>query len=107
MRALHLPLHARLHGAVDGEFLNGDVEHVGDARQADLGIEDLQDLLTLFDGELDVRRDHVGELGRFVGTQGRGGLLIQRLLQLGVLLKKLVNAGDKLLHLRRIGQLVA
>ena len=66
LRALHLPLHARLDVAVEVELLNLDVEHVGNARQARRGIEDGQQFLLLLDAELQVGGDGVGELGRLV-----------------------------------------
>ena len=52
LRALHLALYARLDGAVHVELFDGDVERVGDAREADFGVEDFEELLLLFDGEL-------------------------------------------------------
>ena len=42
---------------------------VGDAREANFGVEDLEQLLLLFDGELQVRGDDVGELSGLVGAE--------------------------------------
>ena len=101
LRALHLPLHARLDGAVHVQLFNLDVEHVGDARQALGGIEDVQQLLLLFNRELQVGGDGVGELRRLVHAHGGDhGLVVQRLLQLHVLLEERSDALHQLLDLR-------
>jgi hypothetical protein len=42
LRALHLPLHPRLDGAVHVQLLDFDLQHVGNAVQALGGIEDFQ-----------------------------------------------------------------
>ena len=92
LRALHLPLHARLDVAVEVEFFNLDVQHVGNARQARRRIEDGQQLLLLLDAQLQVGGDGVAQLGRLVHAhRGDDGLVVQRLLQLDVLLEE---AGD-------------
>ena len=89
LRLLHLALHARLDGAVDVQLFNFDVEHVGDAGQPFGGIEDLQQFLLLFNRELQVGGDDVGQLGRIVHAHGRNhGLVVQRLAQLHVLLEQ-------------------
>ena len=50
--ALHLTLDAALNGAVHVEFLDGDVERVGDARESrTLWVENFEDLLLLLDAE--------------------------------------------------------
>jgi len=54
LRLLHLPLHARLDGAVHVQLLDLDVEHVGDAREALHRIEDVEQLLFFLDGKLQV-----------------------------------------------------
>ena len=89
LRALHLPLDARLDVAVQVELLDLDVEHIGDAGQPHRGIEDAQQLLLLLDAELQIGGDGVGELGRLVHAHGGDhGLVVQRLLQLDVLLEE-------------------
>ena len=89
MRALHLPLHARLDVAVEVELFNFDVEHVGDARQPRRRIEDAQQFLLLLNADLQIGGDGVGELRRLVHAHGGDdGLVVQRLLQLDVLLKE-------------------
>ncbi len=89
LRPLHLPLHARLDGAVHVQLFDFDVEHIGDAAQALGRIEDLQQFLLFFDRELQVGRDGVGELGRiFHAHGGDHGLVVQRLAELDVLLEQ-------------------
>ncbi len=100
--ALHLALDARLDGAVHVELFDLDVEHVADAVQPLGGIEDLQQLLLLFDGELQVGRDGVGELRRIVVADGGDhGLVVQRLAELHVLLEQASDALHGGFHLRR------
>ena len=103
LRLFHLALHARLDGAVDVQLLDFDVEHVGDAGQALGGIENLEQFLLLFDRELQVGGDDVGQLGRIFHAHGRNhGLVIQSLAQLHVLLEQ----GSDALHAgfeRRVG----
>ena len=92
LRALHLALDARLDVAVEVELFDLDVEHVGDAGQARGGIEDGQQFLLLFDAELQIGGDGVGELGRLVHAHGGDdGLVVERLLQLDVLLEERVT----------------
>ena len=89
LRLLHLPLHARLDGAIHVQFFDLDVEHVGDAVQALRRIENLQQFLLLFDGKLQVGGNDVGELGRIFHAHGRDhGFVIQRLAKLYILLKQ-------------------
>ena len=88
MGALHLPLHASLDGAVHVELLDFDLEDIGDAIQTLGRIKDLKQLLLLFDRELHVGGDHIGQLGRiFHADGGDHGLIVQRLAKLYVLLK--------------------
>src|SRR5208282_6282955 len=78
LRLFHLALYARLDGAVDVQFFDFDIEHVGDAGKALGGIENLQQFLFFFDGKLQVGGDDVGELGRIFHAHGRNhGLVIQ------------------------------
>ena len=89
LRALHLPLDARLDGAVHVQLFDFDVEDVGDAVQPVGGIEDFQQFLLFFDGELQVGGDGVGQLGRIFHAHGRDhGLVVQRLAELDVLLEE-------------------
>ncbi len=99
LRALHLPLHARLDVAIEVELFDFDVEHVGDARQPRRGIEDAQQFLLLFDAELQIGGDGVGELGRLIHAHGGDdGFVIERLLQLHVLLEQAGDALHQLLN---------
>ena len=75
--------------AVEVQLLDFDIQHVGDARQARRGIEDAEQFLLLFDAQLQIRGDRVGKLCRLVHPhRGDDGLVIQRLLQLDILLKE-------------------
>ena len=88
MRFLHLPLHARLDGAVHIQLLDRDIQHIGYARQPCLRVEHIQQLLFLVDSKLKVRRNCVRQFGRFVHAHARRhGLVVQRLLQLHILLE--------------------
>ena len=49
LRALHLPLDARLNVAVEVQLFDLHIQHVGDARQPRGGVEDGQQLLLLLD----------------------------------------------------------
>jgi hypothetical protein len=94
LRALHLALDAGLDVAVEVELFDFDVEDVGDAGQARGGIEDGEQFLLFFDAELQVGGDGVRELGGLVHAHaGDDGFVIERLLQLDVLLEE---AGDAL-----------
>ena len=78
LRLFHLPLHPRLDGAVHVQLFDLDIEHVGDAIEPLDGIENLQQLLFFFDGELQVGGDGVGEPRRIVNLDGGDhGLVIQ------------------------------
>ena len=102
LRALHLALDARLDGAVHVQLFDLDVEHVGDAGEAIGGIEDVEELLLFVDGELEVGGDGVGQLGGLVHADGGDhGLVVQRLLELDVLLEERGDALHELLDLRR------
>ncbi len=102
LRALHLPLHPRLDGAVHVQLLDLDLEHVGDAVQPLHRVEDVQQLLLLFDRQLQVGRDRVGQLARVVHPhRSDGGLHVQRLRQLHILLKKRAHPLHRRLHDRR------
>ncbi len=101
LRALHLPLDARLDVAVEVELFDFDVEHVGNARQARGGIEDAEQFLLFLDAELQVGGDDVGELGRLVHAHGGDdGFVVERLLQLDVLLEEGGDALHQLLERR-------
>ena len=92
--ALHLALDARLDGAVHVELFDFDVEHVGDAGEAVGGVENLEQLLLLFDRQLKIGRDGVSQFrGIFHAHGGDHGLVIQRLAQLYILLEE---SGDAL-----------
>ena len=101
MRLLHLALHAALDGAVDIELLDLDVEHLRHARQPVDRIEDFEQFLLLFDGELQIRAHRVGQLARLVDADGRDhGLVVQVLAQLDVLLEQAGDAADQSFQLR-------
>ena len=98
LRALHLALDARLDVAVEVELFDFDIEHVGNAGQARGGIEDGQQFLLFLDAELQVGGDGVGELGRLVHAHGGDdGFVVERLLQLDVLLEERGDALHELL----------
>ena len=108
LRLLHLALHAALDGAVDVELLDLDIEHLRDARQPVDGIEDFEQLLLLFDGELHVRADRVGQLARIVAADGRDhGVVVDVLAQLDVLLEQPGDARGQGVQLRASFDLVA
>ena len=94
LRLLHLPLDPRLDGAVHVELFDFHVEHVADAVQTLGGIEDFEQRLLFFDGELQVGGDGVGQLRRiFHAHGGDHGFVVQRLAELYILLE---HAGDAL-----------
>ena len=89
LRLLHLPLHPRLDGPVYIQLLDFDIQHVGDPRQALRGIENLQQFLLLFNGQLQVGRDHIRQLGRiFHPHRGNHRLVVQCLAELHILLEQ-------------------
>ena len=97
----HLPLHAALDGAVDVELLDFDIEHFGHPRQAVDRIEDFEQLLLLFDGELEIGPHGIGQLARVVHPDGRDHrLVIQVLAELYVLLEQARDAADERVQLR-------
>ena len=101
LRALHLPFHPALHAAIHIQLLDFDVQHVGDAGQPLAGIKNIEQLLLLFDRKLQVGGDGVGELGRLIhADSGDHGFVIQRLLQLDVLLKQGSDSLHNCLDLR-------
>ncbi len=101
LRALHLPLHPALDGAVHVQLLDLHVQQVGDPRQPFGGIKQVQQLLLLLDRELQVGGNGVSQLARLVHPHGGDdGFVVQALLQLDVLLKQ---AGDLLHQLLGLG----
>ncbi len=101
LRLLHLALDAALDGAVDIELLDFDIEHLGHARQAVDGIEDFEQFLLLFNGELQIRANRVGELAGIVHADGGDhGLVVQILAELDVLLKQRGDAAHQSFQLR-------
>ena len=99
LRALHLPLDARLDVAVEVELFDFHVEHVGNARKAGGGVEDAEKFLLFLNAELQVGGDDVGKLGRLVHAHGGDdGLVVERLLQLDVLLEEVGDALHQLLE---------
>ena len=89
LRLLHLLLDARLDGAIDLEFVDLDLEHVGDAVQALEGRDDLEQVLLLVDADEQVRGNRVGELAGIVHAHGGDhGVVVQVVRQLHVLLEQ-------------------
>ena len=90
LRALHLPLDTALDGAIDVQFLNLNVEQVGHAGESINRIEDLEQFLFLFDGQLQIGPDCVGELAGIVhANRGDHGLVVQILAELDVLFEEI------------------
>ena len=101
LRLFHLALHAALDGAVDVQLLDFDVEHLRDARQAVDGIEDFEQFLLLFDGELQIRADGIGQLARIVAANRRDhGVVVYVLADLDVLLEQVGDARGQRIQLR-------
>ncbi len=102
LRALHLPLDARIDVAVDVQLLEFAVQNFGHAVQAIEHVEVLEQFLLVFHGNLQIGGDGVGKLGRIVDA-GRGdhGVVVQVLRELDVLLEKSVDAPNSLIDLRR------
>ena len=103
LRLFHLALHAALDGAVDIELLDLDVQHFRHARQPVHRIEDFEQLLLFFDGQLQIRAHRVGQFARLVHADGRDhGLVVQVLAQLDVLLEQAGDARHQRFQLRRL-----
>ena len=101
MRLFHLALHAALNGAIDIQLFDFDVEHLGHARQPVDRIEDFQQFLLLFNGELQVGAHRVRQLAGVVHPdRGDHGLVVQILAQLDVLLEQPRNPADQCIQLR-------
>src|SRR5271163_4951711 len=101
LRALHLPLHARLDGAVHIELLYLHIEHVGNTSEALGGIKDVEEFLLFGDFELEVGRDGIGELGWLVHADGGDhSLVVERLLKLDILFEERGDPLHQLLDLR-------
>ncbi len=78
---------------VEVKLLDLDIEYIGDAREARGGVEDGEQFLLLFDTDLQISSDGVGELGGLVHTHGGDdGFVVERLLQLDVLLEERSDA---------------
>ena len=93
LRALHLPLHARIDVAVDVELFQFAVENLRHAVQAFQHVEVFQQLLLFLDGNLQVGGDGVGKLGGIVhARRGDHGVVIQALREFDVLLEEPVDA---------------
>ena len=101
LRLFHLALHAALDGAVDIELFDLDVQHFGHARQPVHRIEDFEQLLLFFDGQLQIRAHGVGQLARLIHADGGDhGLVVQVLAQLDVLFEQAGDAPDQRFQLR-------
>ena len=108
MRLLHLPLHARLDGAVHIKFFDLDIQHIADAVEALGGIEDFQQLLLFFNRKLQIGGDRIGQPGRIIHLHGRDhGLVVQRLAKLDVLLEERGGALDTALNSGRVQRRIA
>src|SRR5580704_17255902 len=92
--SLHLALHARLNVAVEIELLYFDIEHIGNAGKASGGVKDAEQFLLFLYTQLEIGRDDVRKLGGLIHPYGGDdGFIVERLLELDVLLKE---AGDAL-----------
>ena len=101
MGLLHLALHAALDGAVDVQFLDFDVEHFRDPRQPVNRVEDFDQLLLLFDIQLHVGADGIGQLARIVAADGRDhGVVVDVLAELHILLEQAGDARSQRVQLR-------
>ena len=89
LRPLHLPLYAGLDGSIHVEFFDLNIENVTDPSETVSGIENFEQFLFFFDRELKICGDCVGQFCRIFHThRGDHSLVIERLTQLYVLLKK-------------------
>ena len=85
----HLALDAVLDRAVDVEFFQLDVEHLGHAGEPVDGIEDFEKVLLLGDRELKVRPDGVRQLARVVDTdRGDHRFVVEILTLLDIVLER-------------------
>ncbi len=101
LRLLHLALHAALNGAIDIQFFDFDIEHLGHASQPLDGVEDFEQLLLLFDSELQIGAHRIRQLARIVHANGRDHLLVvQVLAELHVLVEQAGDAADERVQLR-------
>ena len=93
LRAFHLALHARVDGAIHVQLFDFDFQNIGDAVQALLRVEEFEQFLFLFDGNLQIGGDGIGELVRvFHAHGGDHRVVVQALRQLDVLLEEAGNA---------------
>ena len=70
LRALHLPLHPALDGAVHVSFSISMSSRSAMRASRSAGIEEVEQLLLLFDRELQIGGDGVGKFARLVHTHG-------------------------------------
>ena len=89
LRLLHLPLHARLDGAIHVQFFNFNIENLGDAREAFRGIKDFEQFLLFFNRKLKIGGDGVGQLCRIFHADGCDhGFVVKGLAELYVLFEE-------------------
>ena len=101
LRALHLPLHARVDAAIDVELFEFAFEDVRDAVEPVENIEIFEQFLLFLDRNLQVRGNRVGELGGIIHAGcGDHGVVIHALRELDVLLEEPVDAAGGLVKLR-------
>ena len=89
LRLLHLPLHARLDGAIHVQFFDFNIENLGDAREAFRGIKDFEQFLLFFNRKLKIGGDGVGQLCRIFHADGCDhGFVVKGLAELYVLFEE-------------------